>query len=462
MRVWEHRFKSRQSVPVFEKINSSIEIDKYLYNEEIEASIAYACALNKAGVLTNHELDEIVSGLNIVHKKIEAGEDLSIYEDIHSAVEFMLINEIGKTGGKLHTGRSRNEQVVTDERLYLKGKIGEILNLIYSIQKRIISLAEDNMGMIIPGYTHLRRAQFVLFSHYIMSLFWQINRGSQRLAEVANRVDVCPLGSGALAGTTIPLDRENIRERLGFARISENSIDIVSDRSFILEALFVLSLIMLDISRFAEDMIIYSTEEFNLITLDDELVTSSSLMPQKKNPDIFELLRQSPAKIWGHINNLFITIKGLPSTYNKDLQEDKLPLIHGINVGIDTLKVFYEALGRFKFLTKNTYSSPDNYMFATDMAERLVNQGLPFREAHGVISKLMADSEQNNKSLKDYSDAELAEIHPQLNRNLFNGLDRVTSVNMKKTVGSTNSSKVQRQIEKAKKILMEMENIYTG
>ena len=293
MKVWDKRFKERKTNPLLEDYNSSIEQDQFLYQEEIEGSQAYAKALYKAAVLSEKELKEILYGLRRVKKRIERGENISQFEDIHSAVELLLTDEIGAAGKKLHSGRSRNEQVVNMERLYLKKKIPQIVTLVEKIQKTLTRLAEENFNVLFPGYTHLQQAQCVLFSHYLMALFWPLERGKVRLRQVLKRVSTLSLGVGALAGCSLPLDREYMRRILHFNSVSENSMDTVTDRSYILEALFVFSLILLDISRYAEDFIIFSSNEFGYLEMDDSLVTSSSLMPQKRNPDFLELIRAS-------------------------------------------------------------------------------------------------------------------------------------------------------------------------
>jgi len=454
MRVWEGRFKERETVTVLEKINSSIELDALLAEEEITASIAYANSLHICGSINEAEFEKICEGLKNVFEQIQGGLDLSEFEDIHSAVELLLIRKVGGVGGKLHTGRSRNEQVVTDERLYIKKKIGEIEKIIQRIQQSIMEIAKMNVDVVMPGYTHLQQGQCVTFGHYIMQLFWQLERGSERLNDAMKRIDVCVLGSGALAGSTVPIDREKLARQLGMAKISENSMDAVTDRSYITEVLFILHLILLDVSRFSEDMIIYCSREFGFISMDDTITTSSSLMPQKKNPDIFELLRQSPGKLWGHISNLVLTCKGIPSTYNKDLQEDKGPLMQGLAEAGQALSALAEAIIRIEPNTEKMKASIDDFIYATDMADKLVEKGIPFREAHEIIASWVAMSEKLNRGLSDWNENELSELNAMLTFDMIEELSPEASVRMKKTVGSTHPMQVKIQIEKAKDILI--------
>jgi argininosuccinate lyase len=452
MKVWEKRFPARKENPLLEAFNASIEQDRFLYQAEIKASLAYAQALQQAACLTKKELQLIRAGLKTVKKRIEAGENLSRFEDIHSAVELMLTQEIGDTGKKLHSGRSRNEQVVTDERLYLKEKLPRIIDLLKINQRSVIRLAEENADIIMPGYTHLQQAQYVMFSHYIMSLFWPLERATSRLKDALERTDSLSLGVGALAGSTIPINREWLRKTLGFGSITENSMDTVSDRSFILETLFVLAVLLLDLSRFAEDFIIFSSREFGFLALDDSLATSSSLMPQKKNPDFFELIRAGPGRLFGYLSSLFIAIKGLPSTYNKDLQQDKIPLHQGIEETIQILKVFNYALTKFKLNKKKLAGERDSFLFATDLVDYLVKKGLSFRKAHGLAGEIVQYAEKKGLALNALGIDELRRFDSSFGEDVFEIFDPLQSVKMKKTYGSTHPEQVKAQIAKAKKL----------
>ena len=322
MNVWDRRFRDRVRDPLIEAYNASIGEDRFLAAAEVRASAAYARALCGAGTIDEGERDKILAGLLLVGERITGGEDLSRFEDIHSAVEFLLTESIGEAGRTLHTGRSRNEQVAADERLYLLGRLPAAVEAIRTIQTEVIKLAEAYPDILMTGYTHLQPAQPVLFAHYIMSLFWPLERAKERLGDAIRRTAVLPLGSGALAGSTTALDREAMRAELGFKAVSANSLDAVADRTFILDALFAFAVLMLDLSRFAADWIIYAAPEFGVLELDDAITTSSSLMPQKKNPDIFELVRSASGAAVGRLMELMMVVKGLPSSYNKDLQAD--------------------------------------------------------------------------------------------------------------------------------------------
>ncbi|MDP2915431.1 MAG: argininosuccinate lyase [Candidatus Aminicenantes bacterium] len=454
MKVWERRFKGRREDPRLEAFNASIREDAFLASAEIASSKAYAKALRRAKVLTAEELSKITSGLAKVIKRIEAGADLGSFEDIHSAVELMLIEEIGETGKKLHTGRSRNEQVVTDERLFLKREIPRLLESLRACQRAVIRLAEEYPDIIMPGYTHLQQAQYVLFSHYIMSIFWPLERAKSRLRDSFQRIDVLPLGTGALAGTTAPLDRKFLAEILGFAAISENSMDAVADRSFILETLSALSLLLLDLSRFAEDFVIFASREFGFLVLDEAIATSSSLMPQKKNPDFFELIRAGAGHLFGHFSRLFITVKGLPSTYNKDLQEDKVPLREGLEDTARILEVFRITLNKIRPNRKEIERKAEPFLVATDLADYLAGKGVPFREAHGVVGEIVGYAEKKRKALNALTLREFRAFHPLIGDDVRAIFDPARSIRLKKTSGSTHPDRVKDQIRKAKTLCL--------
>ncbi len=451
MKVWDQRFGARAEDPLLESFNASIQKDRFLYGAEIQASQAYALALRKAALLTMEEWQQIEKGLKAVKKRIERGENLDRFEDIHSAVELILVEEIGDAAKKLHTGRSRNEQVVTDERIYLKESIPRIIDILKNIQRSLIRLAETHADVIMPGYTHMQQAQYVLFSHYVMSLFWPIERAKSRLQGALTRIDTLTLGVGALAGSTAAIDRNFLGKTLGFASVAENSMDAVSDRSFIIETLFVLSLLLLDLSRYAEDFVIFSTREFGYLDFDDRIATSSSLMPQKKNPDFFELIRAGSGRIFGYLTQLFITVKGLPSTYNKDLQEDKTPLRLGVEETIQILKVFESTLKGIKPNIRRIQAHHDSFLCATDLVDYLVDKGIPFREAHGIIGKLVRYAEKKGVGLNELKFEEFRRFHPLFASDVFEVFDPTHSIRQKKTSGSTHPQWVRKQIRMAKK-----------
>ena len=436
---------------MLEAFNASIEKDRFLYGAEIKASQAYALALRKAALLTMEEWRRIEKGLKAVKKRIENGENLGRFEDIHSAVELILVEEIGDAAKKLHTGRSRNEQVVTDERIYLKENIPRIIDVLKRIQRSLIRMAETHPDVIMPGYTHMQQAQYVLFSHYVMSLFWPLERAKSRLRETLARMDTLTLGVGAFAGSTAAIDRDDLKKLLGFASVAENSMDAVSDRGFIIETLFVLSLLLLDLSRYAEDFVIFSTREFGYLVIDDRIATSSSLMPQKKNPDFFELIRAGSGRLFGYLTQLFITVKGLPSTYNKDLQEDKAPLRKGVEDSIQVLEVFDLVLKHIKPDLRHIQAHYDSFLCATDLADYLVDKGVPFREAHGIIGKLVRHAENKGVGLNELKFEEFQRFHLRFGSDVFEVFDPAHSIRQKKTSGSTHPQRVREQIRMAKK-----------
>jgi argininosuccinate lyase len=448
--LWRNRFEGRETVSLLERFNASIGQDAFLFGAELRASTAYARALRSAGILTKKELASILGGLAAVEERGRNGCPLGWFEDVHTAVELLLIEEIGEAGKKLHTGRSRNEQVVTDERLYVKEEIPCLIGAVAAVQKALLKLAERDGEVVMPGYTHLQRGQPLLFAHYILSFFWAFERGKDRLRDALKRVDVLPLGAGAVAGSTVPLDREEMRKLLGFAATSENSLDAVGDRSFILETLFALAALLLDLSRLAEDSVLFATEEFGFLELDLSVATSSSIMPQKKNPDIFELLRAAPGRLFGRLAQLFMVLKGLPSSYNKDLQEDKGPLREGVEDARAALAVAAAALERIKPRSDRMRAAITSDVFATDLADALVEKGVPFRDAHGAMAATVRLAEAKGRDLASLTAEEWASIHPLLAEMKPAVFDPLQSVRRKKTSGSTHPDMVAAQIEKAK------------
>lgn len=452
-KVWERRFAGRKAVPALESYNASIGEDAFLLNAEMDASRAYALALSSAGVLDGEEAAAVLRGLAAVSRRLAAGEDLSRFEDVHSAVELLLIEEAGEPGRKLHTGRSRNEQVATDERLYLKSSLPAVAAAVAGVQEALLELAEAAPGAVMPGYTHLQRGQPILFAHYALSFFWALERGKGRIADALGRLDVCPLGSGALAGSTVALDREGLRAEMGFAAVSENSLDAVADRSFILESLGAMGLVLIDLSRLAEDLIIFASAEFGFIALADAAATSSSLMPQKKNPDVLELLRAAPGRLFAHYSRLFLVLKGTPWSYNKDLQEDKEPLRRGVEDALRALEAARAVLRCVRPVPERMAAAIDPSIFATDLADTLVERGLAFREAHGIAAEAVRLAESSGRRLDGLAPDELRALHPAL-QDLPSGLfDPHYSVRRKKTPGSTNPDMVRRQIRKARAVL---------
>ncbi len=447
MSVWSRRLTGPRD-PLFEAFNASIQDDRFLAEAEIEASAAYARALARASVLTAAELGQIETGLERVRRRIAEGEDLDRFEDIHSAVELLLTEEVGEAGRRLHTGRSRNEQVAVDEKLFLKSAIPKVAEAIVRLRKAAVELAAAHPGAVLPGYTHLQPGQYVLFAHYLMSFLGPLDRALSRLTEALRRLDLCPLGSGALAGSTVPLDRAALAADLGFAGATANSMDAVSDRSFLLDVLYALSVLHLDLARYAGDFVIFATREFGLIEMDDCLATSSSLMPQKKNPDIFELIRASSGAAVGRLIGLMTTLKGLPSTYNKDFQADKRPLREGVEEAIRVLRIFAAALPLIRPRPDAPALRPDASLFATDLADYLTAKGLPFREAHGAAGAVVARAAERGIPCDELSLDELNVIHPYFQADVASVFSVRESLERKKTSASTRPEDVRAAVSR--------------
>lgn len=431
-----------------EKWNKSIEIDEFLWDAEVRSSLIYARGLLKAGVLNRKEYKVIEDGL----KSIKKDKETYKFEDVHIAVLKKLIEKAGKPGKKLHTGRSRNEQVATDERIWLKEKIFEIVDEVTELQRTVIKIAEKNFPVIIPGYTHLRQAQLILFSHYIMSLFWKMERGKERLLDALKRVDELPLGSGAIAGSYVSIDVEFLRKELEFSNTFENSIDAISDKSFILEVLFTLSLILLDLSRYAEDLIIFSSEEFSFISFEFEKF-KSSMMPHKQNPDVFELVRAKTGKIWGYLTSLYISLKGTPLSYNKDMQEDKIPLKEGVEEALNTIKVFRETLAKIKVQEEKIKEKISHFVYSTDILAYLVEKGLDFEGAYEIVQKICEYSRKEDIPFECIPLKKYREFSRLFKKDIYLVFSPENSIRRKKTYGSTHPAWVRFQIKKAREIL---------
>jgi len=450
-----HRSRFREDVDkVMALINQSISFDKRLYRQDIEGSIAHAKMLAHAKILTQPEADQIIRGLEEIVEEIESGKfvfDLKA-EDIHMNVERRLIEKIGDAGKKLHTARSRNDQVALDTRMYLKEEIEAIRSLIASLVAALVSLAEANLDTIMPGYTHLQRAQPVLFSHHLLAYAYMLCRDMDRLGDCYRRTDIMPLGSGALAGTTFPIDRDFLARELGFSGVTENSLDAVSDRDFIIEFSAAASILMVHLSRFSEDLILWSSEEFGFIQLGDAVTTGSSMMPQKKNPDGAELVRGKSGRVFGNLMRILVLMKGLPLSYNKDMQEDK----EGLFDTIDTLKICLQI--DIKMLEGVTVKKDrmlralkDSFTNATDMADYLVRKGLPFREAYRVVGQVVLYCEEHKKHLLDLSPAELKSFSSLFDADVLKEIDFYSSVNRRNLQGGTSLQSVKRQIGDIKK-----------
>jgi len=450
VKPWEGRF-SRPTDALMERFSSSIGVDWRLFRYDIEGSVAYARMLGRAGILTEEEMSRIVTGLREIESEIAEGK-LPLrdeLEDIHMHVEQRLIEKVGDLGKKLHTGRSRNEQVSLDTRMCVKDELTGLDEGLKSLMWAIVKKAEAEKTAIMPGYTHTRRAQVVPFAHFLMSFYYALKRDRQRVAEARMGADVMPLGSGALAGSTLPVDREFLRGQLGFSAISDNSMDAASDRDFVFDALYCAAMIMLHLSRLSEDLILFSTEEFSFLSLPDSLCTGSSLMPHKKNPDSLELVRGKASRAMGALFTLFCLLKGLPSTYNRDLQEDKEPLFQGLSTARDALSIMTLAVEGLSINREAMEKAVvESFMPAVEMTEYLAVKGVPFREAHHIVGTMVKKCEEARRFLWEMDLAELRLYSEAFDETVFDYIDPRNVVTHRKTSGGASLAEVERQIEK--------------
>src|SRR3954465_10396098 len=411
--------KGRLDTPASElaqKFSQSVSFDRRLYRYDIQGSIAHASALSAAGILSEDERAAIENGLREIEREIEAGqfEWKESLEDVHMNIEAALTSRIGPAGARLHTARSRNDQVALDLRLYVKAEAAEVCLRLRELQRALLNLAERFQNTVLPGYTHLQRAQPIVLGHYFLAHIEALDRDAGPILDCARRANVLPLGSGAIAGSTIVLDREAIAKELGFAKLSQNSLDAVGDRDFVAEFLFGIALIGMHLSRFSEELVLWSTTEFGFITFSDGFSTGSSLMPQKKNPDMAELTRGKTGRLYGNLMALLTTLKGLPGSYQRDLQEDKGPLFDSVTTIKDALQVFTAMLPGLTIHTAVMEKAADDpILLATDLAEYLVKKGMPFREAHDVVGKLVVRASSSNRALNNISLFEMQGISPQ-------------------------------------------------
>jgi argininosuccinate lyase len=442
----------------FARINPSIRFDRRLFREDIAGSIAYAKALGRLGVVSRGEERAIVEGLRSIEREIEEGtfpfreED----EDIHMNIERRLSEKIGEAAGKLHTGRSRNEQIVLDERLYLFGIVDALRGVLRALARGLVTRAEEFLAVVFPAYTHLRQAQLVSLAHLLLAYLHAFLRDAERLDDFEKRLKVMPLGSGAAAGSSIGIDREKLREELGFRSVSRNSIDAVSTRDFIAEFLFVCASVMVTLSRVAEDLIVYSSEEFGFVSLPDSLCTTSSLMPQKKNPDSLELIRGKAARVLGHLTAHFALMKGIPYAYDRDLQEDKEGLFDAADTVLVCVEVAAEAVRGMKVNAERVsaaIASSGGAMYATDLADYLVRKGLPFREAHRTVGAMVRAAAGKRRPLEKLSLGELRSFSPLIDEDVYGLFDPLRSVNGHDVPGGTAIARVREEIERVKKEL---------
>ncbi|TAN62662.1 argininosuccinate lyase [bacterium] len=451
-KLWSGRF-SQGTHALVDEFNASISFDKRLYRHDIRGSIAHASALLAGGVITEKEAGRITVGLKAIEKEIEGGKFVFSpeMEDIHMAVEARLIAKIGPLGGKLHTGRSRNDQVALDARLYLKDEIFEILGLLHEFKKTVVDVAEGNLETVMPGYTHLQRAQPVLFSHHLLAYYEMFRRDTARLLDCLERTDAMPLGAGALAGSPYCLDRKLVARLLGFSRITQNSLDSVSDRDFALEFLSAASIIMVHMSRLSEEIILWSSQEFGFIELSDAFSTGSSIMPQKKNPDVAELSRGKSGRVFGNLLALLTVMKGLPLAYNKDMQEDKEPLFDTVDTLKQTLKVFAPMIAGMKVNKQAMLrAAQKGFLNATDAADYLVKKGMPFRQAHRVVGMAVAKCVKDGVTLEELAIKDWQGFSGLFGPDIKTAVAIVNSIAARKIYGGTAFSEVRKRLKEAK------------
>ena len=455
MKLWGGRFSKNTDSEVND-FNSSIRFDARMYAQDIRGSIAHATMLGKSGVISEDDSKLIVKTLGEILTDIEEGkvEFTEDAEDIHMNIETILISRIGDTGKRLHTGRSRNDQVALDIRMYIKDEIVAIKDMLISLENTLIGIAENNLDTIMPGYTHLQKAQPITLAHHAMAYFEMFKRDISRLEDCYKRTNVMPLGSGALAGTTYPLDRQLVCDLLGFDSVTLNSLDGVSDRDFVIELASALSICIMHLSRYCEELILWNTNEFQFIEMDDSCSTGSSIMPQKKNPDVAELIRGKTGRVFGDLMSILTVMKGIPLAYNKDMQEDK----EGIFDAIDTLKlcipVFNKMISTMKINTENMRSGASGgFTNATDAADYLVKKGMPFRQAHEVIGKMVLYAIQNGKSLEEFTMDEFKACSDIIEDDIYDAISMETCVNERKVIGAPAPEAVMYSIGKGKEFL---------
>lgn len=436
--LWGGRFTKETDKLVY-NFNASISFDQKFYRQDIRGSIAHVTMLASAGILTDAERDQIIDGLNGILADVENGslEITDTYEDIHSFVEANLIDRIGDVGKKLHTGRSRNDQVALDMKLYTRDELIEVKSLVANLMKVLHQLMKDNINTYMPGFTHLQKAQPVTFAHHVGAYMEMFKRDYSRLCDIYNRMNYCPLGSGALAGTTYPLDREFTASLLDFEGPTLNSMDSVSDRDYVIEMLSAFSTIMMHLSRFSEEIIIWNSNEYQFVELDDAYSTGSSIMPQKKNPDIAELVRGKTGRVYAALTSILTTMKGIPLAYNKDMQEDKELTFDAIDTVKGCLALFTGMISTMKL--NNTImekSAMNGFTNATDAADYLVNHGVPFRDAHGIVGQLVLYCLDKNISLLDMSLEEYKAISPVFEEDIYQAISLEECVSKRNTIGA--------------------------
>lgn len=442
--------------PVQEYV-ASISFDRRLYRQDIEGSIAHARMLAKQGIIAGSEAETIIKGLNSIRKEIERGkfQFKTELEDIHMNIEARLFEKIGDVAGKLHTARSRNDQIALDLRLFAKEEILKTTDKIKTLQAALVELAEANKAVIMPGYTHLQQAQPILLAHHLLAYFEMFQRDKERFHDCLGRTDVLPLGSGALAGVPYPLDRESVAKELGFSKVSTNSLDAVSDRDFVIEYEAAAAITMMHLSRLAEELILWSSSEFGFIEIGETFTTGSSIMPQKKNPDVAELARGKTGRVYGHLMGILTTMKSLPLAYNRDMQEDKEGLFDTVDTLHASLEVFAGMVKTIKVNTERiSQAMKADYILATDLADYLVKKGLPFRKAHGVVAKLSEYAMNKDKNFRELGLKEYHRFSPLFAKDVYK-ITLKSSVAARNVAGGTSPQQVGKALRRAKRLIKE-------
>ena len=457
MKLWGGRF-TKETNQLVHNFNASLSFDQKFYKEDIEGSIAHVTMLAKQGILSDEDKESIIKGLESIRQDIDNGTltFTAEHEDIHSFVEAHLIERIGDAGKRLHTGRSRNDQVALDMKLYTRHEIEEMNDLLKSLLDSILRIMKENLHTIMPGFTHLQKAQPITLAHHMGAYFEMFKRDRSRLSDTLERMNYCPLGSGALAGTTYPLDREETARLLGFTGPTLNSMDSVSDRDYLIEFLNDMSIIMMHLSRFCEEIITWNTNEYQFVDIDDSYSTGSSIMPQKKNPDIAELVRGKTGRVYGALMSLLTTMKSLPLAYNKDMQEDKEFVFDAIDTTKGCIVLFHGMLDTMTFRKDRMRASAEGgFTNATDAADYLVNHGVPFRDAHGIIGQLVLYCIDKGISLSEMSLEEYKAISPVFEEDIYDAISMETCVNKRNTIGAPGPEAMTMVIDSYEKYLAE-------
>lgn len=455
MKLWGGRF-SKATDTLVDDFNSSIRFDGRMYRQDITGSMAHAEMLGRQGIIPKADADLIVKTLKEILYDIEAGkvEFLIDAEDIHMNIETILIERIGDAGKKLHTGRSRNDQVALDLRMYLRDEVSEIEEMLKTTMSTILDIAENNVDTIMPGYTHMQKAQPVTAAHHFMAYFQMFARDKERLSDCKKRMNILPLGSGALAGTTYPLDREFVAEKLGFDGVTKNSMDGVSDRDFAIELASALSILMMHLSRFCEELVLWSSHEFSFVEMDDSYSTGSSIMPQKKNPDVAELIRGKSGRVYGSLTTLLTMMKGLPLAYNKDMQEDKEAIFDAVDTVKLCLPVFTNMIATMKIREdKMAKGATGGFTNATDLADYLVKCGVPFRSSHAIVGRMVALAVEKGCDLDEFTLEDMKGFSELINEDIYQAISIKTCVNERNVIGGPAREQVLKEIKNGRTIL---------